>query len=242
MSLTLKANTQAIGQGRSTSFGASGGSSPYIFSILTGGAGGTIGSSSGTYTAPVNATGVDTVQVEDASLATAVLPIIVENPLELFCDIIKKEMNLASDQIYLWDQKFNIPKDSRLYVAVSVLSCKPFANTRREDTSGPGMDSIQSVNMFATLSVDIFSRSTEALLRKEEIVLALGSQYAEQQQELNSFSVGLLPVGFVNLSNIDGAAIPYRFNISFNMQYFYRKTKAVDYFDDFSEVEVTTEA
>jgi hypothetical protein len=57
-----------------------------------------------------------------------------------------------------------------------------------------------------------------------------------------SASGGLPPGGqFVNLSMIDGDAIPYRFNISVNMQYFVRKVKAVAYFDDFADVEVTTE-
>jgi hypothetical protein len=97
--------------------------------------------------------------------------------------------------------------------------------------------------MLATLSIDIISRSTQALLRKEEVLMALNSNYSEYQQEANSFYIGRLPVGaqFVNLSQIDGAAIPYRFNISINMQYFSRRIKPVDYFDEFSEVAVTTE-
>jgi hypothetical protein len=126
---------------------------------------------------------------------------------------------------------------------VSVLQCKPFANTNFADGSGSGLDSVQSINMVATLGIDVISRSNEALLRKEEVLMALASDYSQAQQEANSFNIGKLPMGgqFVNLSPVDGAAIPYRFNISVNIQYFKRKVKAVPYFDDFAPVEITTE-
>jgi hypothetical protein len=96
----------------------------------------------------------------------------------------------------------------------------------------------------ATLSIDIISRSNEALLRKEEILLALNSQYAESQQELNSFFIGTLPAGgqFVNLSYVDGAAIPYRYNISINIQYFVTTLKASPYYTDFQDPEITTQS
>ena len=148
-------------------------------------------------------------------------------------------MDLENDQVYLWDQKVIIPKDYRLYIAVEVLSCKPFANNNEFQSNGT---SLSSVNMQATLSVDIFSRGPSARDRKEEVILALMSNYAQSQQEANSFYVGKLSPTFTNLSNIDGAAIPYRFNISVNIQYFVIKSKAVPYYDDFENVEVTTEA
>jgi len=183
----------------------------------------------------------DTIQVVDSLGAIASSQIMVGTPLLLFCDIIQKELGLANGRVYLWDQKIMQPTDSGLYVAVSVLSCKPFANTN--SFNGATGDAIQSVNMYALLQVDIISRGPEARDRKEEVILALESNYAQSQQEGNSFYIGKLPPGsqFVNLSNQDGAAIPYRFNISVALQYFFVKTKAVPYYDDFSAVAVTTE-
>lgn len=247
MSLTLKANTLAIGPLRSTSFAGSGGTEPYVYSVTAGGAGGTINSSTGLYTAPATVNedpkkAYDTIVVTDADAATASLQILVGNALALVCDIIAKEMSLDSTQVYLWDQKINIPKDSRLYVAIGVMSCKPFGNTCSFNSGGEGLQAVQSVNMLARLDINILSRGPAARDRKEEIVLALGSVYAEQQQELNSFLVGKLPQGFTNLSQEDGAAIPYRFNIAVNLQYSYRKAKASEYFDDFSDVEIDTQS
>ena len=151
-----------------------------------------------------------------------------------------KELGLANDRVWIYNQKKNQPTDEKMFVVVSVLTCKPFANTSKFLPDGT---TVQSINMMATLSLNVKSRSTEALLRKEEVLMALASHYAQSQQEQNSFLIGKLPPGaqFVNLSEVDGAAIPYRFNISVNMQYFVKKVKAVPYLDQFDEPEVTTE-
>lgn len=234
--MNLVSGTQALAPTLKTFFLGVAGTPPYSYAVLPGGAGGTI-LPSGQYTAPL-VTGRDVVRVTDFLTLTADLPILIGLPLELFCDVIRHEMALAEDQIYLWDQKINIPTDSRLYVAVSVLSCKPFGNNTRFVGSG---NAEQSVNMAAMLSMDILSKGPDARDRKEELILALNSIYAQQQQELNSFYIGKISTEFVNLSQIDGMAIPYRFNISCQVQYMVNKTKAVPYYDTFDNAEVTTE-
>lgn len=153
--------------------------------------------------------------------------------LELFCSIIQHEMDLERGQVYLWDQKINIPVDSALYIAVGVLSCKPFGNTRRMVGTVDALSEELSVNMQATLSVDILSRSAQARDRKEEVILALNSTYSQQVQNGNGFYIAPISSGFVNLSEIDGAAIPYRFNISVNIQYQVTKTREIDYYEEF---------
>lgn len=248
MSLALTCSISAMAPGLSTSFLGIDGVEPYVYSVAADGAGGTINPATGFYTAPsvVNPDprkAFDTVVVTDDDGVTAVLPILITSPLGLFCDILQKELGLANGRVFLWDQKINQPTDSGLFIAVGVVSCKPFANTVTMDSSGSGLDAIQTVNMLATLSIDAISRGPEARDRKEEIILALASLYSQAQQELNSFSIGKLPPGgqFVNLSSIDGAAIPYRFSISVNMQYFFRKRKAASYFDDFAIPTVSTQ-
>lgn len=234
--IAMTQSKTAVGAGITASFLAAGGTSPYVYSVQLGGAGGTINSSTGVYTAPVIVNSnplllYDTVIATDNVGAEVSSTIFVGTPLLLFCEIIQNQMALTSDHIYLWDQKLFQPRDSSLYVAVSVMSCKPFANTNYFD----GTDSIQSVNMYAQLQLDIISRGPEARDRKEEVIMALNSDYSKTQQGSNSFYIGQLPPGahFVNLSNIDGAAIPYRFSISVSMQYFVKKTQVVPYFTTF---------
>lgn len=246
MSLLLTSSVTAMGPKLTTSFLAVGGTPPYTYSVLPNGAGGSI-DSAGLYTAPaiVNPDpkkSSDVIQVQDSLGATAILPILIAGPLGLFCEIIQRELALVDGRVYMWDQKINQPTDNGLYVAVSVESAKPFGNNTKTDGSGSGLDAVQSVNMLATLGLDIISRGPEARDRKEEIILALNSIYSQSQQELNSFYIGKISTNFLNLSPIDGAAIPYRFKISVNIQYMVTKTKAVPYFDDFAKVELTTES
>lgn len=247
MALALAQTKTAVAVNLTASFLASGGTAPYVYAVLPGGAGGTINSSSGVYTAPSAvssdpATVSDTIQVTDAAAATATAQISVGTPLLLFCEVLQREMGLANGRVYLWDQKLMQPTDSGLYVAVSVPHCKPFSNVNRQLSDGVNVEQI--VNMGAKLDIDIISRGPSARDRKEEVILAFNSTYAQQQQEANSFYIGKLPPSsaFINLSEVDGAAIPYRYRISVNLQYAVRKVKALQYFDDISEPTIYTDS
>lgn len=247
MTLALTQTVSAVGPNIQASFLGVGGAEPYTYSVLPGGAGGTINADTGVYVSPaaVNpnpAMAADTIQVVDGSAATATSQIVVGTPILLFCDVIQHELGLANGRVYLWDQKIFQPKDYDLYVAVSMPSCRPFANVNRQAANG--IDSEQFVSMQALVDVDIISRGPAARDRKEEVIMALNSTYAQQQQEVNGFYIGKLSPtgGFINLSEVDGAAIPYRYRISVQMQYAATKTTAVSYFDNFSIPEITTNA
>lgn len=234
--------------GLPASFLASGAVGTPAYSVLPNGAGGSIDPMTGAYTSPAlqnldPAAAYDTIQALDLVGNTATAKILVAPVLGLVCEIIQQEMELASGRVYIFDQKIMQPTDSGLYIAVSVLTSKPFANTLNFLSTDADLNGQGSINVLDTLSINIISRSNQALFRKEEVLLALGSLYAEQQQELNSFFIGRLPPSgqFVNLSDVDGAAIPYRFNISINVQYFTRKVKPVEFFDDFDSADVTAE-
>lgn len=254
MTLILRQTKTALAAGLTASFLASGGVAPFTYSIVTDdpvykSAGGSINSSTGIYTAPNVLSseadrGYDTVRVTDGNGDTAESRILVGTVLSLFCEIIEREMGLANGRVYLWDQKINQPTDSGLYIAVSVLNAKPFANVNQAVSAAEEdpLSSRQWVNMLATIGIDIISRGPAARDRKEELILALGSTYAEKQQEANSFLIGRLPTSFVNLSFIDGAAIPYRFHIDVQIQYAYFKAKNIDYFDNFEGPEILTDS
>lgn len=251
MSLVLRGTTTAISAGGlPASFLASGGVGNPVYSLLPNGAGGLINAVTGAYTSPLvqsydPARAYDVIQATDLVGATVTLKVLVAPVLGLVCEIIQNQMGLADGRVYIYDQKIMQPKDAGLYVAVGVLQSKPFANNLNfQSVGGDDMNGVGSINVLDTLKIDIISRSNEALFRKEEILIALGSLYSQTQQQANSFLIGKLPPGgqFVNLSEIDGAAIPYRFNISINIQYFRRLTKAVPFFDDFNAPEITTES
>lgn len=246
--LSLSQSATAIAANITSSFLANGGTPPYTYSIrqngkfAVGGAGGTINSSTGVYTAPNAVNGnpqmqYDIIVATDNAGNQALGQILVGDPLLLVRDIIQNQLGLDDDHIYLWDQKLFQPKDFGLYVAIGVQSLKPFSNISELDGSGSGTLNAQQWSSWrAVLSLDIISRGPAARMQKEQVLMALASPYSIQQQERNSFNVGKLPVGsqFVNLSNPDGAAIPYRFNISISLQYFAALTSSFGFYDTFT--------
>ncbi len=241
MSLSLTQNLTAIAANMLASFLAIGGTAPYTYSVIGGGAGGTINSSTGQYTAPAIASSspnqaYDTVQVVDSTSSVATAQILVGTPLILFCDIIQTGLGLASGRVYLWNQKLMQPIDNSIYIAISVPSCKPFGVGNQ---SVNGMQS-QAVNMQASVDIDIISRGPAARDQKELVILALSSVYAEQQQEANSFYISQLPSAFIDLSHIDGAAIPYRYRISCKIIYCVTQTQSEAYFNTFASPTVYT--
>jgi hypothetical protein len=233
LSLSIFPTRLAVVPGAVRSFVGRSGTPPYTYAVV---GSGTI-LPDGTYTAPAAPTR-DIVQVTDALLATASAQVTVGSPLQLFCDILATEMSLSADRVYLWDQKLFQPKDSGLYIAVGVVSCKPFSNITREVN---GTEE-QSTNFLAVLDINIMSKGSDARDRKEEIVMALKSNYARQQQEAGAFSIATIPTGFVNLSQEDGAAIPYRFTISVQVQYSVTKTKAIPFYDSFDPIDLYVDA
>lgn len=196
--------------------------------------------STGLYVSPQN-TGIDVVIVTDANNSTSQLSISILEPIELFCDVVKEYMGLADDQVYLYNQKFTIPKDERLYINVGFLTDKPFGNNTKFDASGPGLVNVQSVNFAATLNIDFFSRGPDARTRIGEFILALNSDYSQQQQALNGFRIFPLSLQLHNVGWLDGSAIPYRFVINVVIHYFVRKVLSVEYFNTIQDVEIFTD-
>ena len=248
MSLSLTQNYTAVVPGVSfAQFVATGGTPPYTYSVLPGGAGGFINSSTGNYLAPSQMTAFpprglyDTIQVIDSLASISTSTILVATPLFLFCDILQTQLSIPSDHIYLWDQKVMQPTDNQLYIAVSMSRCKPFGNVFQPLATDGSMVN-QFVSMYADIDIDAISRGPAARDQKEQILLALNSVYSQQQQEANGFYIGKIPIsgGFINLSQVDGAAIPYRYRITYAMQYAATLNSNVPYYDTFQTQQVVT--
>lgn len=225
--------TLTIRPGRSYPFGGLGGTAPYTWAVSTNNSGGSI-SSSGVYTSGPN-NGVDTITVTDSVAATATATVNVNTVVQLVGDIIANFLGLGADQYWLWDQKIDIPNDSRPYLILSVVSEKAFGQSNYHDGGSSGEDplvSVQSVNIAARIGIDFLSRGPAARDTKDKILLALNSDYSESQQELNQFYLARIPINFINLSQVDGAAIPYRFHLEVNVQYAITHETLVPYFDN----------
>ncbi len=234
--MIARANTQALAQRSKTRVGPLGGTGPYSYAVVEVG-GGTV-TPEGLYTAPQKY-GIFTVRITDSLGATADVKIGVMDAVKLLCDVIAKELNLASDQIIIWNQKFPVLQDkNKLYIAARVLTAKPMTNIRK---TAPDGSSIQALNIRTIVSLDLMSFNVDARDRKEEVVMALASVYAENQQVANSFSIGKIPAQFVDLTVEEGSGIPYRFNTTVSLQHSFVKSKETPYYDNFEDTEIKIE-
>lgn len=245
MTLSLIQSATAVAANCPASFLGIGGTEPYSYAVLDGGPGGSIDPATGEYTGPVLATNdpqaaFDTIQVTDSLAATATAKILIGTPLILLCDIIQQGMGLDNAHCYLWDQKNFQPTDSNLYAIVEESYCKPYANVNSFDPTNQTQN--QWVNVSSMINVDLKSRGPAARDSKLLLLLALNNDYAQRQQTANGFYIGKLPPAgrFINLSGIDGAAIPYRYRVSFALNYCYNVATATQYYDSFSPVSLIT--
>lgn len=156
--------------------------------------------------------------------------------IKIIALILEHELNLKNDQVVLTNQKFNIPPDDRLYLAVELMGSRPFGvkTAYEADPITGELLEAQSVNCQEMYSVLAYSKGPTARQRHWEIASALGSTFAQQQQEEHSFKIGYLP-RMTDVSGLDGTSRLNRYRLTFVALVAYRKTKPVEYFDQFAQ-------
>ena len=241
MSLSLRASTTAIAPGKScqllvveTDPNVQIDPDSFEVRFMEDGIGGTltkINDLEFKYTAP-NDVGLEMIQLIDRSGARVtnfITSINVLKPLGLVAEIIRRELDLHSNQVYIYNQEFKIPPDERLYISVGIGTLKPFGNIKTRD---PLTDqTIHQINMQAMLDINIMSKSEAALDKKEEVLMAFQSDYGQNQQTINGFYIAPITTNLTNLSNIEGSSIPYRFHFSTNIQYLVEKRQGFEYYE-----------
>lgn len=157
-------------------------------------------------------------------------------PIKIIGEILKTELNLKPDQVILYNQKFDIPADYRMYLSLSILGAKNFAGYTdyfADPVSGELVET-QVVNRQEMISILAYSRSDEARTRNWEIPAALVSAYSQQLQEENSVKIGTLPVSMNDVSEVEGTDRLNRYVLTFMVLAAYKKEKSVQYFDTFA--------
>lgn len=162
-------------------------------------------------------------------------------PIKVICDILAKELTLEEDQVWIYNQKWNIPSDTRVYYVVSYVGQRVIANVRKEYVEGDDLKEYQSVHSLANMTLNIFSRGSEVREAKDLALMALNSTYSQQMQEAQGFQIARNSFQVTNTSDIEGTAELYRYSISFNITYKSETTKTIGYYDTFTK-EVITEA
>lgn len=165
----------------------------------------------------------------------------MSEPIKQICKILQNQLALTNEQIWIYNQKRNIPNDFGVYYVVRYDGQRIIGNVRKEVATNAGLVEYQSVHSLAMFSVDIFSRSSQARDAKDQVIMALNSTYSQQVQEANGFQIARNSFQVTNTSEVEGVAELNRYSISFNVTYMSEMTKSIDFYDTFSK-EVITEA
>jgi len=152
--------------------------------------------------------------------------------------LLKQEMAMPDDSIWLANQNRKIPNDDRLYISVGMVDSQVIGNVNRTAPTVGGMSETQEIVMRENIQIDIFSRSNDAEFRRWEVVAALKSIYATQLQEENEFRIFQIPTSFINSSSAEGGSNINRFSVIVATHVWYKKTKTLatpsgDYYDEF---------
>jgi len=152
---------------------------------------------------------------------------------QIICDIIQKTMPLSIDQIWVYNQRRAIPEDQRLYITVGITSIKPYGNNSKQVSTVGGLVEQNTTYFSETISIDLFSYTTEAAERYSEVMACLKSTYSQQQQELLGMKIAELPTSINDVSAVEGAAILFRINITLNVLRKYDKLMDSQYYDSY---------
>lgn len=154
-------------------------------------------------------------------------------PIKVLLDIIKTEMSLDDDRVLIYNQKWNMPNEKDIFISLSFSTNKIYGNRITYEDRDDGFYEVQNLNVRENIIINILSYDNTARTRKEEIVLALRSTYAQQQMEANSIKVFSIPVNFADLSSAEASKILNRYSITVPIFSWRTKEKTVEYYDDF---------
>ena len=163
------------------------------------------------------------------------------NTLTVLVQLIKQQMNLTNAQVFVFNQKIPLIKDPGIFVAVQLLSEKIIGSNSSFEWNGTNYVETKSINKSELIAIDIMSKDRTALDRYIEVVAALQGYHANEACLTNFMQLQILP-NIHTISNGEGAAIPYRFEVTLRVMRVYIQTGIVPYYDHgFTPVTVITD-
>jgi hypothetical protein len=160
---------------------------------------------------------------------------------EIICDILQTTLKLSDDVIWIWNQRRAIPEDKRLYCVVGIIDVTPYSNSKIQTVVGEHQYDSITTYVKETLSIDLFSYTTEAIEKYPNYIAALRSTYCVQQQELLGLKIADIPSTINEVSDIEGTALLYRMAITLQVLRKYDIIFENDYYNTFTLNEPKTE-
>ena len=147
-----------------------------------------------------------------------------QTSMDLIRLIIINQMKMQQDRVNIYDNKWIMPDHDEMFITIEYRNGKAIGNNRQfcNDSATSTPYEIQTVNMFEKIVVGVFSRNNEAQYRKEEVLMAIKSSYAQLFYETFAFKVGANGQ-IEDLSALEGAAMLKRYDIELNVWAWYQK-------------------
>jgi hypothetical protein len=157
---------------------------------------------------------------------------------QILCDIIKNGLSLKDDQIWIYNQRREIPTDKKLYIVVGLMSSVAYGNINLLTTAAT--ESLHQY-MKETLTINIFSYTQEAQEKYSMVLGSMMSTYSQQQQELLGLKIFPIPVSINDVSLVEGASLLNRMSITLQVLRKYDMILDKEYYDDFEDIDIHTE-
>ena len=159
--------------------------------------------------------------------------------LKTVCDILKVGMNLENDQIWIYNQKVDIPNDKRLYVVVSLKNETVIGNNIDTESQINGLDEVIWSNIVTDVGIELFSYNVNALNNRYKVLSSMRSIYSVQKQEELNFNIGRRPTAFFDSSFMSPTARLYSFYYEYKITHVENSAKEIDFYDDFSRADMS---
>lgn len=155
--------------------------------------------------------------------------------IDVICDLIKTQLALPQNRVWIYNQKARIPDSPGLFVEVAFNRSRAFgASSVCCDDNAGNFTEYQSTNVQETHTIELYSRDESAFSRAHEVIFALTGIAAQQAQETYGFKFGDIPTDWNDLSFIEASARLFRQAISFNALRAHSGQRVIEYFDKFS--------
>jgi hypothetical protein len=159
--------------------------------------------------------------------------------IKIVCDIIKNQLGLSNDQIWIYNQKVNIPTDDKMYVVVSFDDEEVFGTNLHPKNKEEGLDEEVWMNVRTNISINTFSSGNSARLRKYEIIAAMKSVYSVQQQEKYQMQIAKIPKVFMDASFATPTQRLFSYHYEYSIMHVEKIAHDVDFYNDFSRADMS---
>ncbi len=156
-----------------------------------------------------------------------------QTSMDLLRLILVNQLGLNAQDVNIYDEKWKIPPTENLFIVLEYRSGECIANRNLFDATGGDPVEYQEINMLEQITVGVFSRDRSATQRKEEVLMAILSSYAQGIQEKYSFKIARVG-NIADLSAVEGTAMLKRYDIDLSVYAWYSKNVTPGYIDNFT--------